>query len=328
VYGSVTRLRNKAYDCGIFRARHSPLPVVSIGNLTVGGNGKTPLTIFLATELESRGWRPVVITRGYGGTVKGPRQVSGSDRPVDVGDEPCLMAHRFGLTVIVARDRHRGALFAAERQLGDIILLDDGFQHRRLSRDIDIVAINIGTPAARAAILEGALLPHGLFREDRDLALARADIIVCAERQPESGDPIPSEILSVLPSGTSLYRSFLVPGAVTSISDPTHKLSACSIVAFCGIANPDGFYATLESLGFTILKRYAFPDHHPFTDIAGLCDAHPGTPLVCTEKDALKLPPIPQVFSLTIQTKVYPADALLTEIERRLLGHPRFLGKA
>jgi len=320
MYGSVAWLRNTAYDRGIFRVRRSPLPVISVGNLTVGGNGKTPLTIFLATELAARGWRPVVVTRGYGGTIEGPHRVTVSDHPADVGDEPCLMAQRFGLTVVVARDRYRGAVLAADQQLGDVVILDDGFQHRGLARDIDIVAVNIGTPAARAAFLEGSILPHGLFREDRDRGLARADIVVCAERQPESGVPVPSDILAVLPPGTSLYRSFLVPGTITSLADPTHELAGCPIVAFCGIANPEGFFSTLESAGFTLLERRTFPDHHPFTeaDIGALLRTYPGTPLVCTEKDRLKLPPLPHIFSLSIQTKVFPADALLTEIERRL----------
>ncbi|MFM1847442.1 MAG: hypothetical protein RL417_916 [Pseudomonadota bacterium] len=321
LYGGATFLRNVGYDRGILPRYRAPLPVISIGNVTAGGNGKTPLAIFLVRELTLRGWRPVVVTRGYGGQVKGPHLVTAADTPRDVGDEPCLMAHNYGISVVVCRDRFEGARFAAGHELGDLVILDDGFQHRRLHRDLDIVSINVGTVEARAAFLKGELLPRGLFREDRSRALKRADIVVCAERRPDPGEPVSPEILAVLPGTVSVYRSFLKTPQVGALADRGQLLEPCAVGAFCGIANPEGFFSTLEGAGYTLAARRVFSDHHLFSDgdIAALRSDFPGLPLVCTEKDALKITTSREgIFVLGVETKVYPADALISQIDRKL----------
>jgi tetraacyldisaccharide 4'-kinase len=321
IYGCATRLRNVAYDRGIAPRHRAPVPVVSIGNVTAGGNGKTPLAIFLAREMGRRGWRPVVVTRGYGGTVVGPHQVGADDSPRSVGDEPCLMAQHHGIVVVVARDRVRGAEFVARQGLGDLVILDDGFQHRRLERDVDIVTINVGSAEARAAFVKGDLLPLGMFREDRQRALRRADIVVCAERRPDPGGAAPAEVLSCLPRHVTVYRSFLTPLPVVAHTDRTRSLPPGNVVAFCAIANPENFFMTLESAGFSLVGKRVFSDHYHFSesDIATLRREYPGVPLVCTEKDSLKLGGTSEdIFILGIETKVYPSDAFLSQIDRKL----------
>lgn len=321
LFDGVTRARNRAYDMGLrsrFRAR---VPVVSIGNVTAGGNGKTPLVIYLWSELRHRGWCPVVVTRGYGGRIHGPHLVSHADTPEIVGDEPCLMAHRYGIPVVVDRDRFRGAEYVADHKLGDVVILDDGFQHRRLERDIDIVSINVGTAAARESFVKGEILPLGLFREDRSRALRRAHIVVLAERRPDRGSQAAPEILGCLPTNVSVYRSFLTPRSVTGWGDSTRAVTAGEIVAFCGIAQPEGFFETLVGLGFAVKARRVFADHYRFTetDLVRLRAEFPGIPLVCTEKDALKFPRgSADLYVLGIETKVYPSDAFISEVDRML----------
>jgi len=321
LFDGITRVRNRAYDLGIRARYRARVPVVSIGNITAGGNGKTPLAIFLVRELRNRGWHPVVVTRGYGGRVQGPHLVQANDTPEFVGDEPCLMAHRHGIPVVVDRDRYRGAEYVVENKLGDLVILDDGFQHRRLERDVDIVSVNVGTPAARESFVKGELLPLGFFRENRTRALRRAHIVVLAERRPDPGGQAAPEILNCLPPTTSVYRSFLIPRGVVGWSDSGPALPAGEVIGFCGIAQPDGFFDTLHGLGFSVKERRIFPDHYRFSaaDIERLRTEFPGIPLVCTEKDALKLPRgFHDLYVLSVETKVYPSDAFISQIDRML----------
>ena len=183
LYGCGVLLRNRLYDSKVFKTYRSALPVISIGNLTVGGNGKTPLCHFLAEQLRERGMQPVILSRGYGGSLRGPHRVTDSDTPDLVGDEPLLLSFLCRVPVYVSRSRVAGVQLIEQQKTGNIVILDDGFQHRALHRDLDVISSFVGTPQAIENLVEGQLLPLGRFREDRDEGLARATLLVLAERR-------------------------------------------------------------------------------------------------------------------------------------------------
>lgn len=325
IYRVVVALRGWLYDVGVLRSYVSSLPVVSIGNVTAGGNGKTPLCILVAQELRSRGFSPVILSRGYGGRTKGAKRVYHSDTPRTVGDEAILMFQSGIAPVYVARRRAEGAELIEREQAGDVIILDDGFQHRALARDVDIVSVYAGSDDSIVEFCSGYLLPLGRFREPRKEALARADIVVISERAVSgdvTGEGIDSRILALLPSTVKVYRSTLDAQGVRHI-DSTQELAPTEVVAFAAIANPAGFFTSLEHLGFTLRERVEFGDHYAFTeqDIQKLRARAGELPLVCTVKDAVKLMQLPAscragVAALHVRAKVIPSDAFATQVAR------------
>lgn len=324
LYGFATRIRNRLYDSKFLRIYQSKLPVVSVGNITAGGNGKTPLSIFLAKELESKGFRPVILTRGYGGTVRSPYIVQKNDDPNVVGDEPLLMCRR-GISVCVSPSRTAGAKFIEQTDQGNVIILDDGFQHRALARNIDIVTINMDAETAVTDFLKGHLIPHGRFREDRDRGLSRADIIVLNDRKPESihRKPIDDRLLNILPQKITVFRSNLEIESITSLDG--RNFGGRSAVAFSGIANPDGFLATLKEAGVSLAAFYPFADHHSFSveEIEKIAVSHPELPLICTEKDAVKISNFnadwrSRIYFIRVNAKVSPTDAFIVQVTRHL----------
>lgn len=330
LYGLIVRARNWLYDRGIIPAYRSRIPVISVGNLSVGGNGKTPLVLYLAEELQARGFRPVLLSRGYGGKLRGPYRVKTDDDPRLIGDEPLLLAQRSGCPVVVARRRVRGAKFIEDNKLGTVIILDDGFQHRRLARCVDIVTTNVGTDEAVEDFLRGDLLPKGRFREQRALALARADVLIFNERSLQKGfRSLDERLFKVVPHTVKLYRSFLVVKQIRRFSAEKggEGLPPGEIVAFCGLANPEGFFQTLEQLGFSVKATFPFGDHHHFTrnDIEKIRKDFPGVPLVCTAKDAVKLDPSwdSELFVTEADSLVQPRDAFGAQLARMVLRAER-----
>lgn len=266
--------RERLYASGILptlRLRH---PVVSVGNLTVGGTGKTPLVIALAEGFRGHGFRPVILSRGYGRLSRGVMIVgSESDNWEQWGDEPLLMKRRLGnVPVVVGANRHEAGRFAEEQQLGDVFLLDDGFQHRKLHRDFDIVTID---PTEWAA--GELLLPSGTWREPKT-ALARAHAACVQEVSGPVPDlPIPSFTVRTVVQG--IYQD--------EVQVPTDSFKNRAVVAFAGIAKPERFFRTLESLGIRSTKNVRFRDHHHYSarEIRDL----DGEMLITTEKDAVRL---------------------------------------
>jgi tetraacyldisaccharide 4'-kinase len=318
LYGGITSARNRFYEIGLLKVHDSGLPVISIGNVTAGGNAKTPLCIFLAQEMIERGRRPVIVSRGYKGKIKGPHLVTNADTVPDVGDEPLLIAGLGICPVVICRDRLKAAEFIRRMSIGDMIILDDGFQHRRMKRQVDIVSINVSGAEAVNAFLRGEMLPLGFFRENRDRALARADIAVFSERGPESPMGEAEERLrNILPEGMPCFRSHLEVIGARAI-DNSGELDGGRVVAFCGIANPEGFFRTVRSAGFEVAHEASFPDHYAFTfqDIEKLRRLFPGVPLLCTEKDAIKLRNFSNepIYALKVRTRVRAGDAFLQKI--------------
>jgi tetraacyldisaccharide 4'-kinase len=295
--------REKLYTAGILTTMRLNHPVVSVGNLTLGGTGKTPLVIALAEGLKSRGSRPVILSRGY------RRQnreilIAGSNS-LQAGDEPCLMAQRLcDVPVVVGGDRYEAGRFAERQNLGNLFLLDDGFQHRRLHRDVDIVAVD---PVEWSA--GEALLPTGRWREPKS-AIARAHAVCVQEI---TGTELPS-----FPIPTFLVKT-QVEGLFKNQApfSETH-LKGLAIVAFAGIAKPQRFFETLRSIGINPIRTVAFADHHVYSrrDLERLG----GDVLITTEKDAIRLAgrDSPDFVYLRISAKIPNFEQLLNLIQERL----------
>lgn len=323
VYAGVVTLRNILYDKNILKSYGVDLPVISVGNVTAGGNAKTPLCIMIAEELKKRGYTPVILSRGYGGKMRGPHAICGAETPQQVGDEALLMFRRANVPVVICRDRLKGAQYIKERNLGQVVILDDGFQHRRLRRSLNIVSIDVGSADAVEDFLQGKILPEGRFREPREKALRRADLIVFASRRYYTSLPsLDPRLFKVIPQGLPIFRSYLKPEEVVSLKDGKSCLEKGGVVAFCAIAKPERFFDTLNDLGFSLLAKESFRDHYAFTskNIEDLKKKYLGAKLVCTEKDGVKI--LPQdadgIYILKTATKVQPEDAFFVELLKKI----------
>ncbi|MBF0555884.1 MAG: tetraacyldisaccharide 4'-kinase [Nitrospirae bacterium] len=288
-----------------------PHMVISVGNLTVGGTGKTPAAIALAKEAQRRGLRPVILTRGYRGTLKGPCFVSRGNGPIvtaaEGGDEPVLMANRLpGVEIIKGADRYEAGLLSEQ---GDFFILDDGFQHWGLHRAVDIVLIDAINPFGG-----GGLLPTGRLREPVD-ALKRADFIVKTKMARPSKELYTSGYsingVAIPPPASSkfIYGAAHMPSCLASRDGVTYPLSHIAgkrVFAFCAIGNPAGFHQTLSSLGADIVHMAQFRDHHYYTEadagkILRGAEGHRAEVILTTEKDMAKLPDtMPGVVALCI----------------------------
>jgi len=262
VYGA-----SVAYRARRTRPFRSRAKVICVGNLTVGGSGKTPIAMEIARLLLGRGSRVVFLTRGYGGRARRPRLVAASDRCSDVGDEPLLLAAV--APVIVSRNRAAGAKLADEQGF-DIIVMDDGHQNFSLAKDLSFVVI-----AAGSRFGNGRMLPAGPLREPVAQGLQRADAVIL------HGDG-PSPVGQSLP----LIESRLVPRDTASWAERR-------VLAFAGIANPERFFALLSKLGANVVEVRAFADHHPYssaeiTQLKSRALAENAL-LVTTEKDFVRL---------------------------------------
>ncbi|TYP00046.1 lipid-A-disaccharide kinase [Geothermobacter ehrlichii] len=290
IYDGITRLRALAYRRGWLPVVRLPVPVVSVGNLTAGGTGKTPMTGWLLSWCAANDLKAAVISRGYGGrrsveplTVcagKGPMV-----GPEEAGDEPFLLARRHpDAIVVVGADRVRAGRMAIEEHGAQILLLDDGYQHLRLARDLNILLADAGRPFGN-----GRVLPAGYLREGRQAA-GRADLLILT-RADVAGrqEPVLDLDLPVIRTGHRLSQR-VVPLRGTSLA--VDRLRGRKGVAFCGIADPEAFFAQLRDLGLTLRETVAFPDHHtyPPQSLQALNRlGEDGDYFITTEKDAVKL---------------------------------------
>lgn len=271
-------------------------PVISIGNVAAGGTGKTPFAFWLAQELTARGKLPSVLTRGYGRRTRGLLVVSDGRSlrasASDAGDEAALLSRLLPDVPVVAHERRAVAAAAAEEIRPEIALhlLDDGFSHVALARDVDVVLLDAANPDAG-----GALLPAGRLREPVE-SLARADVVVVTKT--ESADPEPALALARRHApGAPVYLARTeVLGLVDADGDAVSpdELPPRSFVAAAGIARPDAFFSTLERLGLEPAATLAFPDHAAYSlrRLAALvraCDESGAGALLVTEKDLVKL---------------------------------------
>lgn len=255
-YGTILRIRALLYRAGILATRRLPCPVISIGNLTVGGTGKTPVTILVARELQHRGCRVAVLSRGYGGSLEGQVAVVSDGKslllgPEQAGDEPCLLAQSMpGLAVVIGSDRYQAGLLALEWLKPDVLLLDDGFQHIRLHRDLNILLLDATRPFGN-----GWTLPLGLLREPR-IAMKRADLALFTRCCP--GQVVPD---LGLPSCCSEHRLTGFNHLETGAELQLERLQQGRVAAFAGIADPAAFFDGLKGLGIELAATVALPDH-------------------------------------------------------------------
>ena len=334
-YRAAASAHRVGYTSGVRRRRRLPCPVVSIGNLTLGGTGKTPLTEWTAQWYRRQGWRVAVLSRGYGGeATEQPQVVSAGDGPVadwrTAGDEAVLLARRLpGVPVLVGRDRYASGLYACKRFGAQVLVLDDGFQHHALHRDCDIVLIDASNPFGH-----GALLPRGTLREPLG-ALRRAQVVVLS-RVETAGDAVSGlcERIRRYAGRQPIYRMAVNPAGLyrcgTGCSVQPSWLRQRRVAAFAGLGNPRAFVASLAQCGARVAAFLAFPDHHPYTptDWQAICDAahREGVEaLVTTAKDAVRLEsswssPVP-LYTLHINVELIPHDPPLTAHLDALMHH-------
>ncbi|MBN2056011.1 tetraacyldisaccharide 4'-kinase [bacterium] len=314
IYEGATRLRLAAYDTGMF-STHLPVPVISVGNLTTGGTGKTPFTISLARRLLAGGHRPVILSRGYNRTGRAPIAfVSNRSQvllsPAEAGDEPYMMARRLpGVPVVVGPRRRLTGWIAMERFDPGCMILDDGFQHRAVARDLDIVLLDGGIPLDKAR-----LLPAGPLREPLS-SLLRAQLVIISHATEHDIDPMAITVARVAPH-LAIAAGHHEPDVLVAVAGgatiPAATLKGRSIAAFCGIARPDAFRRTLVALGARVTRLESFRDHHHYRpqELSHICAraSREGAELVVTtEKDAVKIPNVPAappLYYLSIDFKL------------------------
>jgi tetraacyldisaccharide 4'-kinase len=273
------------------------VPVVVVGNLTAGGSGKTPLVIALVTALRGHGFTPGVVSRGYGGRLRGPLLLDAASLPGDAGDEPCLIRQETGVAVAVGRDRVAAARLLVETGV-DVIIADDGLQHAALARDVEICVID---GARRFG--NRRLLPAGPLRETVE-RLQSVDFIVC-----NGGTPGPGEM-----------PMRLEPVALVALDDPADHRPLASLAgrrvhALAGIGNPQRFFSMLRDAGIGPVA-HAFPDHHRYV-AADLAFAEP-LPLLMTAKDAIKCRAFAPRDARYLAVRAWIPEALVQHLALRL----------
>lgn len=277
LYGALMALRNGLYRIGLRHRIRVNVPVVVVGNLTVGGTGKTPLVAWLSTRLSAVGMRVAIVSRGYGGRARGVNRVTVHSRASEVGDEPLLLARRAQATVFIGRDRVAAAKAAVDDK-ADIVLLDDGLQHLALKRDCEIVVID-----GQRGFGNGCLLPRGPLRE-RPRRLRRVNAVVV-----NGAITAPDFKLPRMLASTQFVMS-MQPGDARPVSGGASLRSLASfrgkgVHAVAAIGNPQRFFDTLRNAGLT-LYEHPLPDHHPFKP--GDLNFGDSLPVLMTEKDAVK----------------------------------------
>lgn len=316
VYRMVVRLRLFGYGWGLLRKKRLPLPVISVGNISLGGTGKTPAVIMIARLLQKHGLRPVVLSRGYGRKEGSAVVIAAgpSARPDEVGDEPAFMAGTLpDVPIVVGRDRYRSGMAAVDRFRPDAAVLDDGFQHLRLERDLDIVLIDGSDPFG-----SGRLFPAGVLREPPcELRRADAVLITQSDRTPDL------ERLRSLIGGYTAAPVFTARTEATVLVDlangetrPATSLAGTPVFAFAGIARPERFFSLLTGLGAGLRGSTAFADHYRYgtDDLAVLIrrrEESGAALLVTTEKDGVKLRGMAQegIWALRIEMAVLEKES-------------------
>lgn len=301
LYGIGVWLRNGLYGLGLLRSVKLPCFVVSVGNLTVGGTGKTPVVMHLAKKFAAKGKKVAVLTRGYARKGSEPvRAVKKDDTAESVGDEPLLISRRLDpIPVVVGKDRARSGAWAIDHLKVDTLVLDDGFQYRKLRKDAEIVLIDATNPLGN-----GCLLPRGILRESPS-SFKRANLVLLSKV--EQCEIINSKIagleerLHILNPRMGIAKAAYFPLQLIRL-DGQERLSAGeiagkSILAFSGIASPASFRKTLEGLGAKVLGERSFPDHHYYTDaeireLVREAQDMKVCGLVTTEKDGVRIPRI------------------------------------
>jgi tetraacyldisaccharide 4'-kinase len=268
LYGLGAGMRRRLYARGLLRMRKLPAPVVSVGNLTVGGTGKTPVVACLARLLQDRGRRVAILSRGYGGQSRSVTCISDGQntykKPPEVGEEPYWLARTLpGVAVYTGPCRYAAGLAAWQEFKPDLFVLDDGFQHFQLHRDLDLVLLDAAAPFGN-----GYLLPRGPLREPL-AALAAAQCLILTRFDPERHQAQLADIRAALPDKPVLTAA-ISPVSVTAFPGGQTEAPAAlrhrALMAFAGLARPEVFTATLKEMGVDLKGCRIFPDHHAYSE--------------------------------------------------------------
>ena len=328
VFGAGVSLRRVAYRRGWFQTHRLNRPVVSVGNLSVGGTGKTPLVVLIARTLVAGGHRPCILTRGYGRRggsepivlEPGPHRVAD---PREVGDEPAALAKELpNVLVVVSPDRLRGGTIAEQRFQATVHLLDDGFQHFALARDLDIVLLD-----TTRSVSDLALLPAGRWREPFS-ALRRAHWVVLTRTELGDGGSLQERIQEINPLARIFRCSTKFSGLVdarTGLPEAPENLLSKKVAAFCGIGNPAAFFADLQRWGFRVVGESIFPDHHVYRrheidSLFARWRSEGVEAVLTTQKDAMNLPAVWNFQLPLFACCIHPEIEEKMEFERALLA--------
>ena len=307
LYGTASALRNRLFDRGVLASRRLSKPVISVGSLSAGGAGKTPLVIALGQLLQTCAISFDVLSRGYRRKTRGVLQVEAAGRAAEFGDEPLLIARRLGVPVIVGERRYEAGLLAEQRFPSQMHILDDGFQHRSLARDFDIVLMTTED-------FHDCLLPSGRLREPLS-SLARADAVVLPMGSAVDHPALRQKVV------WRVERQIVVPGQLRTP------------IAFCGIARPEQFFAQVRAAGITPAAEVSFGDHHAYNNndlrrLLAMRSKLRADGFLTTEKDAVNLGPlesklVPLAVAVLKLTLDRPADVLDTILARIAERKPR-----
>ena len=326
---SVVRVRNFLYERGVLRSEQLPLHIISVGNLTVGGTGKTPFVLWLARLLHAQQHRVGILSRGYKGKNNSVTTVGTDGRaqatPEEVGDEAVMLARTFSGVVLAGRDRVRAARFAQKTHGVKVLILDDGFQYRRLGRSLDILLLN-----AQKRETTGWLLPAGPFREP-STSIHRADLVVVTKGETVQAQRDYAASLHI--QEKSLFFANPRPAALVHSTRgewqelPLFLLAHKKVMTVSGVAVPALFHRFVREAEAEIIDMMVFPDHHVYTErdwqtitsVSRACDF-----VVTTEKDLVKLEKFPfatdKLVALRIDMEVNDVEQFLASIESQLKG--------
>ncbi|MGA1865284.1 MAG: tetraacyldisaccharide 4'-kinase [bacterium] len=300
LYGFGMDLRKISYDIGLVPVKRLPFPVISVGNITVGGTGKTPVVAMIAEFLLGHGRRPVILTRGYKRRGEQKLKIVSDTKkvlslPEEAGDEPYMLAGWLpGVPVIACKDRYASAIFAMDKFMADCFIIDDGFQHIRLFRDMDVLVINASDPFSNCKIL-----PLGHLREPIS-SINRASLILLNKSfSGQNLDPIFCVIRKYNTDAPIIKTSYAPEYLVYALNNknyiPLSNLKGKPVLAFSGIADPGSFLNNLKETGAMIVNSVIFTDHHWYSErdmnkIREIANLSGAEYIITTEKDGVRLP--------------------------------------
>ncbi len=331
LYGVAMKARRALYQRGFFHVHKAGAPVISVGNITTGGTGKTPLVEWIARALAQQQERICILTRGYGRQHSANRVMVSNGSEIfsdarEAGDEPLLLAEKLkGIAAVICdADRVAAARWAIEKLNPELFILDDGFQHLRLARDLNMVVIDAANPWGNRR-----LLPAGNLRES-PAQLARADCIVITRADDSTQTEALKSEIDQLSKGRPVFLSRMKTDGLRNLTrggeEIPANLKSGPVAAFCGIGNPQSFFAQLQREGYQLCHTRAFPDHHYYAQeeinaLVTQATARGGRALLTTAKDAVKLRSISigmPCYIVDVAIEIDNADELLRLIEKAI----------
>jgi len=323
LYGVVVRIRTLLYSFGLLKTKHLPCPVISVGNITVGGTGKTPFVMALAKGLIERGISVAILSRGYKGRkTSGPLVSNGKNlflSPEESGDEPFLMAQALkGIPVFVGKDRFENGQLALQRFGVCGLLLDDGYQHLRLHRNLNILLVD-----SQIGFGDQHLLPRGILREPLSHLCRTHLFLLTKVERPETCQQLEAKLHAINPSSKFFHSRYEPLGLISPEGkwEKLHSLQGKRVLALSGIANPNYFSFLLRKCGMTVVKEMVFSDHHFYTakDLISIREKVKEVDwVVTTEKDMVKLRMLDidhlPIWALRIELKVWEEEELFKKV--------------